>query len=792
MTMFVSPEKQSCACRAFLLLLMLLPGSAAAGGPRVTRELDFDWRFHLGDAAGAEAAGYDDASWWTLDLPHDWGIEGEYRPDNPDHGAGAYLPGGIGWYRRVFDVPPEWHDRRVRIEFDAAQRNSDVWINGHLLGHRPYGYISFAYDLTPHLAPGRNVIAVRLDNPLPAARWYTGSGIYSHVRLVVSDKLHVAQWGTFVTTQLAYEGDGEARVATELLNEGADRVNARLVSEVRDERDQVVAVDEHRTVVPPAGPTTRPGVARLQQSLHVERPHPWSPPSPNLYRLVQRLYRGDQLVDQVSTPFGFRSARFDPNDGFRLNGHVLKLKGVGMHYDASPTGVAIPDEVLEDRLRRLKEMGCNAIRTGHTPFPPVFYDLCDRLGLMVIDEAFDGWRKKVEHDYGAESFQQWWKQDLGDMVRRDRSHPSVILWSIGNETGTSDRLGMSEFVRQLDPTRLTTGGQCLLGVCVAGFNGPGEVPGVLTEETHAYQTRGFYRTVTNYRESDPDKLTPFEPYTTREIFAGDGDPQYRSSYDNAPVRMTSRQCWRRTRDTPWISGEFRWAAFDYLGEAHFSGRHWPMRFGNPGIFDASGIPKDTAFFYQSQWSDQPVVHLLPHWTHPLLAPGTVIPVVAYSNCEEVEVFLNGRSLGRKTPRAELLDFVWQVPYEPGEVKAIGYRAGRAVGEAQFRTAGAPAGLKLEWPGPELKADRRDVATVTFSVCDERGVTVPWSMDRVEFALSGPARLLGYENGNPTDVTPHRVPHRDAFYGFGRGFFQATDQDGPIELTAANPVSATSR
>jgi beta-galactosidase len=576
------------------------------------------------------------------------------------------------------------------------------------------------------------------------------------------------------------------KVATEIVADDRDK-DVRLVSEVFDGEKSVGRVESR-----PAG-----GKPRVEQTLKVEQPKLWSPQTPNLYRLVQRLYRGEMMADEVTIAFGFRSVRFDANTGFWLNGANIKLKGVGMHYDASPVGVAIPDEVLEARLLRLKEMGCNSIRTGHTPFPPHFYDLCDRLGLMVMNEAFDGWRKKVEFDYGATAFGEWWKRDLSDFVRRDRNHPSVIMWSIGNETGHSDRLGMTQVIAALDPTRTTTGGQCLEGVGVAGFNGPGEVPGVLegfhrehpqtpivlTEQTHAYQTRGFYRVVSNFREGDRSRTTDFEPYGTSEIFH-DGDEQFRSSYDNAPVRITSRQCWKRTRDTPWISGEFRWAGFDYLGEAHWGGRHWPARHWHPGIHDTSGLPKDTAYFYQSQWTSEPMVHLLPHWTHPELARGAVVPVVAYSNCEEVELFLNGKSQSRKRPRVELLDFLWQVPYEAGEIKAIGYRGGEPVASKMFRTATTPSMIKLETKNEPLKADRRDVATVTFSIRDERDELVPWAMDRVEFRLEGPARLLGYENGNPIDVTPNRVPYRNAFYGLGRGFFAATDQDGAIELTAA--------
>ena len=765
-----------------------------AAPPRIIQTLDRGWRFAQRDIANAQDAGLDDSRWQDVDLPHDWSIEGEYRQDNPAGGAGAYLPAGIGWYRRVIDVPPEWKDKRLFIEFDAAQRNSGVWINGHHLGRRPYGYISFGYDLTPHLKPGRNVLAARLDNSkLPAARWYTGSGIYSHVRLVVTDKVHIPQWGTFVTTPTVSVERGAVEVATDVVNDSAERAAVVLSTQLLDPDGKEVASSSARAEIAPGNRATL-----RTAGLDVASPKLWSPESPHLYRVVQRLSRDARGIDELTTTVGFRSFRFDADTGFWLNGANVKLKGVGMHYDAGPMGVAIPDEILERRLRQLKEMGCNAVRTGHTPFPPTFYDLCDRLGLMVMNEIFDGWRRKAANDYGATAFGEWWRRDLTDFVRRDRNHPSVILWSIGNETGESDRLGMTKIIRDLDPARPTTGGQVLHGVDVSGFNGPGESPGVLerfhrenpkqpivlTEEPHGYQTRGFYKTLTWWRDDNPERRYPFEPYATEEVFRYGGDPQHNSSYDNATVRITSRQCWRRTRDTPWISGEFRWAGFDYLGEGHIMGRKWPARYWHPGLHDTAGFPKDTSQFYRSQWTREPMVHLLPNWTHPLVEPGTKIPIVAYSNCDEVELLLNGRSLGRQKPRAELLDFVWQVPYEPGEIKAVAYRAGTQVATKSFRTADAPSRIKLEMDEPELTKARGDVGVVTFSVVDDRGELVPWAEDRIEFKLTGPAQLLGYENGNNVDVTPHRVPYRQVFHGLGRGFFRATGEDGPIELTAA--------
>jgi beta-galactosidase len=774
-----------------LLSIVLVLASCSPILAREVLPLDQDWRFTLGDPPHAEQDNFDDSKWRTLDLPHDWSIEGEYQQSNPAGGAGAYLPCGIGWYRRTFDLPELWSGQRVAVEFDAAQRNSDVWLNGEHLGTRPYGYISFSYDLTPHLKPDKNVLAVRLDNSqAPAARWYTGSGIYSHVRLVATNSVHVDERETSIRTTRLAADEATVEVSTRVLNESHEVPNVLVISEILDENGHAVSHTEHRSTPPEKDSFTK--------SVAIKQPKPWSPQSPVLYTLFTRVYSNGQLVDEVKIPFGIRTFRWEADSGFWLNDQNVKLKGLAMHYDAGPMGVAIPDQILEERLRLLKSIGCNAIRTGHTPFPPKFYELCDRLGFLVMDEAFDGWRKKAAFDYGATAFAEWWQRDLTDLVRRDRNHACVFMWSIGNETGDDDRFGMTKLIRELDPTRATTGGQVLHGVDVSGFNGPGESPGVLetfhrenpkqpivlTEEPHGYQTRGFYKTLTWWRDHNPAKRQPFPPYATEEIFKYGGDPQYNSSYDNATVRISNRQSWKVVRDTPWIAGEFRWAAFDYLGEAGVMGRKWPARFWHPGIIDAAGIPKDIAHFYQSQWTTDPMVHLLPHWTHPLVARGTKIPVVAYSNCEEVELLLNGKSLGRIRPRKDLLDFVWDVPYEPGEIKAIGYRDGKIAAQQIVKTAGPASKIYLQLDGTKLSNDRGDVRGVTFSIRDANETLVPNAQDRVEFELRGPVQLLGYENGNNIDVTPHRVNHRDAFAGMGRGFFRTTGAGGAIELTAA--------
>ncbi|HEX8522323.1 MAG TPA: glycoside hydrolase family 2 TIM barrel-domain containing protein [Tepidisphaeraceae bacterium] len=763
---------------------------------RAFQPLDQDWRFFLGDVEGGEKNNCDDAKWRVLDLPHDWSVEGEYRRENPSGGSCAYLPTGVGWYRKVIDVPAEWLERRVVVHFDAAQRNSDVWINGQKLGTRSYGYISFSYELTAHLHAGKNVLAVRLDNSKqPAARWYTGSGLYAHVNLEVTDPLHLVEDGTFVSTPQVTDERATVRATSEVRNRRSESVKVIVRSEVMDQGKAVAGGEIQVTVGP--GETT---VAT--NDLSVEKPKRWSPDAPQRYTLVTRILRQGKEIDARSTSFGIRTIRWDGNTGFWLNDKNIKLQGMGMHYDAGGLGAAIPDEVLEARILQLKSIGCNAIRTGHTPFPPLFYDLCDKHGMMVVDEAFDGWKRKAAADYGATAFAEWWKRDLTDFVRRDRNHPCVVLWSIGNETGERDKLGMTKIVHQLDPTRATTGGQCLEGVDVAGFNGPGEAAGVLesfhnahpdqpivlTEEPHGYQTRGFYRTLTWWRDNNPEKRLSFPAYSTDEVFPREGDEQYASSYDNAIVRITNRQCWKRTRETPWISGQFRWAAFDYLGEASIMGRHWPARFWHPGVIDAAGFPKDLASFYQSQWTraderaGTAMVHLLPHWSHPLVAKGMIIPVVAYSNCDEVELSLNGKLLGRQK-RRELLDFVWQVPYEPGEITAVGYLAGKAVAKTSHRTAEASTRIALT-VDEALATRRGDVATVDIAARDKWNELVPWAEDQIEFRLSGPARFLAFENGDPLDVSPHQVMSRKVFRGLARGYFSATGEDGPIELAAA--------
>jgi len=768
-----------------LIVTWLLTISVAQA--RTIRRLDFDWRFNRKDTPQASRPNYDDSTWRLVDIPHDWSIEGAYNRSNPGGGVVAYLPTGVGWYRQTFNVSSEMLEQSVWVVFDGAFMDSTVWINGYKLGERPYGYVSFFYKLTGHLHAGRNVLSVRVDNRLqPAARWYTGSGIYGHVQLIVANPVHVAQWGTLVRTSDVKQDRAVVAVTTTVDGCETAKAEAQLQYDIFDISGREVA---NLSVVACAGN------AGDDQTVTLPLKHPelWSPSSPTLYTLRSRIVLHDQIVDETNTTFGVRTAVFDPQRGFLLNGTPLKLKGVSDHLYSGSLGLAIPETILARDLRMLKAMGANAILTAHNPNPPAFYDLCDQMGLLVVDEIFDGWQQKAAEDYGARFFKQWWKRDLGDSVKRDRNHPSIILWGIGNETGLTDTLGISAAIHALDPTRPTTGGRVHFGVDVAGFNGEGEIPGVLekfhadhplipivlTEVPHTLQTRGYYRVRTWWR--DWKHFDEFPAYGNDEIFF-DGKQWFNSSYDNAIVRITARQSWRQVERTPWIAGCFRWSGFDHLGSANYKGGRWPDRAENFGVIDLAGIPKDDYYLYQSMWTSKPMVHVLPHWTHQGME-GVVIPVVAYSNQPEVELFLNGHSVGRHKP-GPLGDFSWKVPYEPGTLKAVAYsQKGDITASDISVTAGMPEEIRLSSDNTSLKADGRDTAVVTITAVDKNGVMVPWDMNRVDFKVTGPIRILGYENGDPTDVTPNFASSRRLFYGMARGFYQSTTGTAPAEVTA---------
>jgi len=773
--------------------------ATAAALARETVPLDDGWRFHLGEIAAASGPAFDDSGWRPLAVPHDWAFEAPFAADAAQGAPGGYKPGGIGWYRREIEVPAAWSSRRLRLEFDGVYMDSEVWLNGASLGRRAYGYLSFGYDLTPHLHPGRNVLAVRVDNSRePSARWYHGCGIYAPVRLVVTDPVGVAPDGVQITMPHVATDSAEVRVVTTLATPppAGTRLTTRLLAP--DGREVAAATTG---LAAAEGDTT--------QTLTVPAPRLWSPDSPQLYTAVSEVRVGDRLADTVRTRFGVRSLRWDAATGFWLNGQNLKLRGVADHLEAGPTGAAVPEKLLRWKLARLRAMGVNAIRTAHNPQVPQFYDLCDELGLLVLDEIFDGWSPKAAEDYGARFFATNWERDLRAWLRRDRNHPCVIAWDVGNETRGPVAADLVRVCHELDPTRpVTSGDSAPAQMDLLGVNGrsekqsffrerPPAKPLVATEAPHTWQVRGFYRTRTWWRDGYPNPEQdpfPLPDLTATEIFTCDWAPAaaktsakqvFNSSYDNATVRISARKNWELVRDLPWHSGHFRWTGFDYLGEANYVHGGWPFRAFMGGALDLAGFEKDLFYLYQSQWTTAPMVHLLPHWTHPRLAPGTPVPVWAYTNADEVELFLNGRSLGSVRPgrKADEMQGAWLVPWEPGTLEAVARAGGREVARTRHVTAGAPARLQVTTDTTALAADGRDVAIITVAQTDAAGNFYPYGENRVAFRLDGPARLLSLENGNPVDTEPNfGVTTRRTFFGLARAFIQSTRAAGDIALT----------
>jgi beta-galactosidase len=780
--------------------------------PRSRQSFDAGWSFTKGDPVGAEQPDFDHSSWRQLDVPHDWAIEGPFEATNPSGAPGGFLPGGIGWYRKEFRLPAGSQARKVFIQFDGVYMNSEVWINGHHLGKRPYGYIGFEYDLTPHLDfTGENVLAVRVDNSLqPSARWYTGSGIYRHVWLNLTDPLHVAHWGTRVTTPKITPQEAEVAVETTVRNNHAESKTVTVTQTILTADGGSVASVEGKIDLHAGAEQI------LAQQLTLARPALWSPDSPNLYTVRTELRDGDRLSDLYETPLGVREIRFEAETGMFLNGKSIKMKGICNHQDLGPLGAALWDQALERRMRMLKDMGCNAIRTAHYPHSPELMALCDQLGFLVINETFDEWRRgwdfegkllvasknnKGKARYGYNRyFDEWHERDLTDHLKRDRNHPSVIMWSIGNEVPESVKNGEIETVKilrdlchKIDPTRpVTVGCNHIKSANESGFTEQLDIVGYnegvesvfeiegdrirypnrkmyLSEVPHSLQTRGEYRTHPRYYRPgfDHPKLTEIEVFPETDAY-------YESSYDNSGVQIDARRSWRMTKTQPYIMGEFRWTGFDYIGESG----GWPRVLGNFGIIDLCNFPKDTYYFYQSQWTDKPMAHLLPHWTWPG-KEGTAIPVWCYTNCDEAELFLNGESLGiRKFDGENDLHLEWLVPYQPGELKVVARKDGKVAASSSHRTAGAPASIRISADQAKLDPANRDLSYVTLRVEDESGHLAPKAAKWVNIQIEGPGRLVGSGSGDPLSHTSFQASTFRTFNGLGLAIIAATTGPDP--------------
>lgn len=792
------------------------PGVGTAGRSR--ESFDFGWRFLKGDATGAEELAFNDADWRTVDLPHDWSIEGPFRQDAPSSGAGGYLPTGIGWYRKRFRLPEGGHDRMVTIEFDGVYQNSEVWINGHPLGLRPYGFIPFAYELTPHLNwSGENVIAVRVDNSRQTnCRWYSGSGIYRHTWLLTTAPLRVAYWGTQVTTSQVSANAATVQVKTKVANAQRTASVCNLVTAILDAQGKTVQTKEAQQEIG-AGETFE-----FVQELAVDRPNLWSPANPALYTVRSTVQENGAVVDVYETPVGLRRAEFDAEHGFLLNGEPVKLNGVCLHQEAGCVGSAVPEAVWARRLNLLRAMGCNAIRTSHNPYAAEFLDLCDQMGFLVMAEAFDEWRiAKGQVKYGYHLyFDEWHVRDVQAMLHRDRNHPSIVLWSAGNEVpdqsaedGAQTLRGLLKIFHREDPTRPVT---------VACDRIASEPPSntVRPEFLSLLDVVG-YNYVDRWRDrADKYYAIDHAAFPNRRVIGTEsgamggirGDYRYLFPAEETPIQRrflmpTNRaldveELWQFVRTYEYVAGDFMWTGIDYLGEAF-----WPFKGAPAGAIDTCGFPKDGYFFYQSQWTAQPMIHLFPHWNWKG-REGAVIPVTCYTNCDTVELFVNGKSFGEKGyefPRLGMegrygnypararalrttsdLHLSWDVPYEAGTLKAVGKKDGQVVTTVEVATTGEAAVIALLPDRTSLTADRRDVAHVVVEIRDAQGRKVPTADQPITFAVEGEGKLIGVDNGDPESHEDYKAAVRKAFNGLCLAVVQTTAQTGTIRVTASSP------
>jgi beta-galactosidase len=801
-----------------LLLLVALgvaaaPASAAANSARRTAFND-GWRFLQSDAAGAQQPQFNDAGWLKVRLPHDWAIAGPFDSSLNPH-TGALPISGIGWYRKRFTLPVDAARRYYSIEFDGAMSNSRVWLNGHELGGRPYGYIGFAFDLTPYLRFGGapNVLAVRLAPESNASRWYPGAGIYRNVWLDVTGPVHVARWGTYVTTPQVSEVTAVVAVSTEVRNRLASATRITVRSTIVDERGHRAAQSEVQTDIPAAGGST------VATHLIVYRPQRWDVERPRLYSLVTELLDGATVVDRYRTAFGIRTIAFDHDRGFLLNGRPLKLHGVCLHHDLGALGAAVNRRATQRQLQIMKAAGVNAIRTSHNPPSPELLEFADRLGLLVIDEAFDMWRiAKVPNGY-SKYFDEWSERDLRDMARRDRNHPSIIMWSIGNEIpeqkdpdGWKQARRLTGFFHQEDPTRPTTSAfnnwedairnKLADEVDIPGFNyKPTRYQSIRRDHPHWIIYGSETASCVSSRGTYHLPLEKYDKHPSLQI----------SSYDiiAPPWAYCPDVEFAAQEASPALLGEFVWTGFDYLGEpTPYFGRDddnshdWPARSSYFGMVDLAGFPKDRYYLYQSVWTQKPMVHVLPHWNWPG-HEGQDIPVMVYSNADEVELWLNGVSLGRKKTFSETIELpvgadvsdsgkfqskyrlLWNVPFQPGTLAAVAFRNGKEVARDVVRTAGAPARIRLQADRRAIAADGDDLSFITVRVEDSDGNLCPLADTLVNFRVTGAGSIAAIDNGNPATVESFQADHRKAFNGLALLIVRSHESaPGKIHIAAA--------
>jgi beta-galactosidase len=830
------------ALAAALACFTPVPVSAAKpDSPRQVLPADAGWKFILGDLSGAEAPSFADASWRSLDLPHDWSIESKPDQDNPSGAGGGFFPGGIGWYRKSFRAPATWKGKRVSVEFDGVYRDATVYLNGHKLGTHPYGYTAFTFDLTPDLNfSGANVLAVRVDNSAqPNSRWYSGSGIYRHVRVVVTDPTHLAHWGVFVTTPEATTTSAKVSIHTRVANESSAAADVTIETSLLDKAGNKVGSAQSKLALAPGKED------EAAQEIAVANPALWSPESPSLYRAVSTIHKDGKVIDQLTTPFGIRTLVWSADKGLLLNGKSIKLTGGSVHHDNGPLGAAAFDRAEERRVELLKAAGMNAVRTAHNPPSPAFLDACDRLGLLVLDEPFDVWQAhKVKFDYGSD-FDEWWKQDVSSMVLHDRNHPSIVIWGIGNEIpelevdrGAPLAKQLADQVRALDNTRPLT----------LAFPGTTTKPTAQAVFSQLDITGYNYNILPTYKK-DHEQL-PARMMLTTESWPAKAFPLWAVSHDN-----------------PYILGDLTWTAMDYLGESGigawqygtpqqakmaegmggmmnntgfvdqlFTGmangkdvmadmaknntdpaakammeifmHGYPWHAAICGDLDLTGLRKPQSYYRDIVWNGGDRVYAtvrlpepegkkiiaimwatyptLPSWTWPG-QEGKNLDVEVYSGAESVQLYLNDKLIGEKpTGREQEFKAVFSVPYAPGTLKAVGLRGGRAVADSVITTTAAESKLRITADRTVLQANGEDLSFVTVEAVDANGRPDLHADNDVQFDISGPGVIAAVGNGDAQDPDGYQSNRRKLYQGRALVVIRASRKAGAIKLTAKSP------
>lgn len=757
-----------------------------------TKLFDDNWRFHRGDAMDAWKMAFDDSQWRLLDLPHDWSIEdlpGSDSPFDPDAisgVSGGFTTGGTGWYRKTFEIPSDQQGKRIYIQFDGVYMNSSFWLNGKSIGEYPYGYSSFWFDITDHINYGSdNVIAVQVKNEGRNSRWYSGSGIYRHVWLRSADPLHIAQWGTWVSTIDVSESEAKLTVQTTTLNKNtADRQAAVKVTIVNASGDPVAEASSEQTI--PGN-----GEYKFIQEITVPSPRLWSTETPELYTAEIELYHNERLTDHATTTFGIREISFSAENGFLLNGQPVLLKGGCVHHDNGQLGARAYDRAEERKVALLKASGYNAIRTAHNPPSPAFLDACDRLGMLVIDEAFDTWNEpKNKQDYNL-YFDEWWKTDIENLVLRDRNHPSVIMWSTGNEIPNRHKPEvaqvskmLTDYIRELDPTRPVT----------SGVNGVGE------DKDYLFSTMD----IAGYNYA-PEKYVPDHERVPDRVV-----------YGSESFAVDAYDYWKAVEDYPWVIGDFVWTAFDYIGEASIGWLGYPQNkdffpwnLAYCGDIDVCGWKRPQSYYRDALWSDKPVASIfvkppVPTFdrTHPDQAEwsnwewedvvadwswegheGEMLEVHVYTNCEEAELFLNGKSLGKVKPQKLLAS--WKAPYETGVLRVVGYNAGKNAVESELESVKNAVELRLTADQETLEADNQDLSYITIEAVDENGNRNPRAENLIRFEIAGPGELIAVGNANPESVESYTDPERKLWKGRALAIIKSGYEKGTIRIKATS-------